>query len=218
MRVIEAAWIGAALAEFSANALTPFLDIGSGGELSFAEAKIFRPLAERGVRVVHFDRQSFPWVDIAGDIFDPAVQRRLANLPVRGALFANVIEHLPKETVPRLPFLLRDILAPGAILVVSAPLSFPYHQDPIDTMLRPTPEQLAQLFAAAGFEPLRAEALSMDSFAKDLNERGIAGWLHWLFRLMKPFRRRDKWLNAAHSALWLFRPYRQSLIVLRRGA
>ena len=34
-------------------------------------------------------------------------------------------------------------------LIVTVPFSYPYHRDPIDTMYRPSPSELSQLFAGA---------------------------------------------------------------------
>ncbi len=35
----------------------------------------------------------------------------------------------------------------GSILLVTGPYQFPYHEDPIDTMFRPTPEELRHEFS-----------------------------------------------------------------------
>jgi hypothetical protein len=216
MRTGEEDWISKTLAGWPPDQLTPCLNIGCGHLGPWKDQGFFLDFKRRGVTIIHFDRTAFPGVDIAGDLFNPACQQRLKALAPRSALLTNVLEHLPKEVLSLVPAIVHDVLADGAILIVTVPRSFPYHADPIDTLYRPTPAELAQLFEPAGFDVVASEVIRFDSFLADLRSGGAKNWWHWIFRLLKPFRRWHKWLNAAHSALWLFRPYEESLIVLRR--
>ena len=42
-----------------------------------------------------------------------------------------------------------ELLPKGGLLFVTVPFSYPHHRDPIDTMYRPSPGELARLFAGA---------------------------------------------------------------------
>ena len=59
-------------------------------------------------------------------------------------LCCNIFEHV--EDRARFASICHDALRPGGYLVVSVPYSYPYHTDPIDTYLRPTPEEIAAMF------------------------------------------------------------------------
>jgi hypothetical protein len=218
MRDQEADWITRTLALWPAERLSPCLNLGCGYVAEWRDQGMFLELRRRGLELIHVDRNPFPGVDIACDLFERDCQDRLKSLHPRSALLTNVLEHLPRQLLGRVPSILREILAEDGILIVAVPRSFPYHADPIDTLYRPSADELAGLFAPAGFELLRSETLQLGSFLDDLRAGGAKNWAHWLFRLAKPFRRRDKWLNAAHSLLWLFRSYEESLVVLRRRA
>lgn len=215
MRAEEAIWINGIIEAKDTAELSPCIDMGSGGaQPRFADQYIFAPLARKNVRVRHFDLKEGHGVDISGDIFDPACQEELKRIRPKLIICSNMLEHLPLEGLERIPAVFWGILAEDGILIVTVPNSFPYHIDPIDTLYRPSPEDLANMFER--FEILSVGLVSSDRYLDDLKKTGLKGVLKLLFRLVKPFRRRHKWLNAAHSLFWLFRPYRHSCVALRK--
>lgn len=144
----EARWVGAALAKLPDEQLFPLLNVGSQ-DAAFREqrqpwidAHVFAPLRTRGGKVVHLDLAPGDGVDITGDLLDPTVRAQLRGF--RSVLCANVLEHVPDRE--RFAAALVDITAPGGYLIVTVPRQFPYHPDPIDTMFRPSIEELAALF------------------------------------------------------------------------
>jgi hypothetical protein len=145
----EADWVGRQLAAVPAADLSPVLSVGSGTAASRArqpwiDGAVFAPLAERGVRVVHHEHRPAPGVDVAGDLGDAAVLERLAALGARTILCLNVLEHLadPRPVATALA----GAVPAGGRLVVTVPRRYPYHPDPIDTMLRPTVDELVAMF------------------------------------------------------------------------
>lgn len=177
------------------------------------EHDLLAPLRKRGLRIVHSDLKSADGVDISGDLLDPAVQERLRAVGAKLLLCCNLLEHL---TDPQgFATACAGLVPPGGWLVVSVPLSFPYHRDPIDTLFRPTPEQIAALFP--GLEPVHREVLTLHSFWHELMDAPGGGWrlARHLVQVAMPFYRPRKWLERAHRLLWLHRPYRVSLAILR---
>lgn len=88
---------------------------------------------------MHLDGQAGEGIDVVADIasdgFDPSV---IGTFDL--VLCTNLLEHvLHREQTIQYLF---DLAAPNAYVVVTVPKKFPYHEDPIDTMYRPTPKQL----------------------------------------------------------------------------
>lgn len=146
----EAAWLRDALDELPATQLSPLLSIGSGtaetrdGRQPWIARDVFGPLEARGVDVIHHEHRPGNGVDLVGDLTDPSF---LASLPATGArsvLCCNVLEHVPEPAT--LAEAVAAVVGPGGFAILSVPRAYPYHPDPIDTMLRPSPDELAAMF------------------------------------------------------------------------
>lgn len=221
MRVEEAIYLADLLKAFSAEELSPCLNVGSSTR-AFREVikphisrDFIQPLERHGVRFIHADMKPGDGIDICGNLFDADIQKRLAELGVRSLLLNNVLEHVTdRESLARLCVSLVPV---GSLLVVTVPYSYPYHADPIDTLYRPSPEQIAALFV--GTELVSSGIVSAGSAREDLFPSGssIAGKsLRHLARLLTPFYKPKAWLTHAHRLIWLFKPYRISIAILRR--
>jgi hypothetical protein len=145
----EARWLSERLAEFNTPELSPLIDLGSSTghfrqvEQPYIDSLIFRPLAERGCRVFHVDQKAGEGVDVVADIFSEASRAEISALQPRTIIAANILEHVPDpDEVLKLLF---DLLPVGGTLFLTVPFSFPYHADPIDTLLRPTPSQVRRM-------------------------------------------------------------------------
>lgn len=180
----EASWLGSALAQYSRDDLDPILSVGSGTAAFRAtfqpwiEPAVYRPLAARGVTVLHHEMEPAEGIDVVGDLANPIVRNRLAELGVRTVLCLNVFEHVLDRDG-----LAQSLLASvprGGLVVVTVPRRFPYHADPIDTLFRPDPSQLAALFD--GHEIVDSGTVTCESLAS-----------HWLGKPGK--------LNAVRKAL-----------------
>ena len=88
-----------------------------------------------------------PGVDIIADLSDAGDVRRLSALGPKSLLCCNLLEHVLEPG--RLARHCLDLLPEGGLLFVTVPFSYPYHRDPIDTMYRPSPAELEELFAGA---------------------------------------------------------------------
>jgi hypothetical protein len=121
---------------------------------------VYEPLERRGVRVLHHELDPAPGVDVAGDLRDPGFRKSLQRLEPRSVLCCNVLEHLPEPA--QIAAALEGLVAPGGYAVVTVPRRYPYHPGPIDTMLRPTAQELRELFPAlveVKKEEIRCESL-----------------------------------------------------------
>jgi hypothetical protein len=189
----EAAWLGRRLQELPSEDLSPLLSVGSGeSELRatqpWLDELVYAPLVRRDVRVLHHELRPGPGVDVAGDLTDPAFLTELGELGVRSVMCCNVLEHVPEPA--RIAAAIEAAVLPGGYAFVTVPHRFPYHPGPIDTMFRPSPEELRRLFPrleqvdaaeirceslAAYFLRSRTKRLSLSRGVRSLGRGGGGG-------------------------------------------
>lgn len=218
MRHDEAARIFSILDKFPAHAITPCLNLGSQTKYyrethkAHIHNNLFLPLQRKGVQVIHADLQSGEGIDVSGDFMESAVQEKLLSLQPRLVLCNNMFEHVSDRQ--QLAEVLMK-LANGGHLLLSVPYSYPYHPDPIDTLFRPTPEQLGSLFEDCKVE--HAEILVSDTFLSDQRRRRkglVKTFFRIAMRLFFPFYKPRHWLSNLHRLAWMKRPYKVSLLLL----
>ena len=176
------------------------------------EEELFRPLATRGIEVVHVDLLAAPGVDVRADLTDPADISRLKALGAKALLCCNLLEHVHEPA--RLARHCLDLLGEGGFVFVTVPFSYPHHADPIDTMYRPSPEDIALLFAGARMR----EGMILDAGLSYRDEVGARPWLllRHLARLPVPFLSPGRWRRSMRKLYWLAAPYRISCAVLEK--
>jgi SAM-dependent methyltransferase len=176
--------------------------------------RFIRPLERAGIRFVHCDMKQADGVDEVGDILDPAFRSRLKRHDAVLLVCSNLLEHLtePRRFASACGELVRD----GGFGLFSVPRSYPYHPDPIDTMLRVTPAELAAMLPE--WTPIRAEELEAGNYWQDLRESG-SRWsrlLRQVARVALPFYRPSQWRANASRLSWLFRRYSVSIVLLQK--
>lgn len=215
MRIEEARWIYQAIDRYlspAADGPRHALNLGSGTKRSREQGKphihqlTIAPLIEKGYRVIHSDMIHAEGVDLIGDLFDPQFQKTLAELRPEIVMFCNILEHLPREKRGQVPHILHSILAPGGVLIVTVPYSYPYHADPIDTMYRPSPDELAALFSQ--MRAIQIDILISDCYGDEFFKNSMSRKIGRILRLCIPFVRPKRWLSHAHRFCWLYRPYK----------
>ena len=148
----EARWLERALAAVDLAPGAAVLDIGSSTRefrtvtQPYIDAHVFAPLRGRDVDVVHLDAKPEDGVDVVCDVTDPAADVEAAlGRTFDVVLCCNLLEHVTdrEATVARVT----SLVASGGTLIVTVPGRYRYHEDPIDTMYRPSPEELARLVA-----------------------------------------------------------------------
>jgi hypothetical protein len=146
----EAHWFARQIAELPAADIFPMLDVGSQREdvrravQPWVDRDLFDPFKRRGHVVRHLDLEAGPGVDLVGDLADPVFRAGLSALGFRSVVCCNLLEHVPDRT--EIARALAALVPAGGYLFVSVPNRYPYHPDPIDTLFRPGPAELAALF------------------------------------------------------------------------
>jgi hypothetical protein len=227
MRTEEADWILECLHAYVLNsALDPrqakpvVLHLGSGDveaqkkQKPWVHAQTIAPLEQAGFMVVHSDLRPSPGVDLVGDLTDPAFHAELKRLRPHLVYCCNVLEHLPRKVLQQIPGILASIMGHGAYLLITVPLSYPYHADPIDTMYRPNPEQLAAFFT--GFRVVNKTVVDSETYSEEFRKGTLARRTRKILRTLFPFIRPKRWLSHVHRFFWLRKPYRHSCILLQR--
>ncbi len=178
------------------------------------ESRFIRPLEADGIRFVHCDMKSAAGVDEVGDIIDPKFRAKLKEYGASLLVCSNLLEHLTEPG--RFAAACAELVEDGGYGLFSVPLSYPYHPDPIDTMLRLTPEELAAMLP--DWTLVRSAAIEAGSYWGDLRATGSGLSLatRQAARVLVPFYRPSQWRANASRLSWLFRPYRVSIVLVRK--
>jgi SAM-dependent methyltransferase len=181
-------------------------------EQPWIDENIFGPLARDGHRVVNCDIKAAPGVELVGDLTDPDFLRRLSELRFRSILCSNLLEHVTnREALCRT---LVQVLEPGGLLFLSGPYSYPWHADPIDTMFRPMPSELAALFPDT--EVMSSEIVACGTYW-EYATRTPKKLLQSAVRLLLPFYRPKGWCTSVLRLGWLLRDFEAVCVVLRKS-
>lgn len=149
MLVPEARWFGHQLALYRNDELEPLLNLGSQSVMfrtrvqPWVDRFVFAPARQRQLRVIHSDLLADEGIDLVGDLTDPAFLAHLKTLRFRSVICSNLLEHVVNPG--QIAATVAEIVEPRGLLFLSVPYRFPYHADPIDTMFRPDPSELAAL-------------------------------------------------------------------------
>jgi len=164
---------------------------------------------------LHLDAKSDEGVDIVTDLSDRHAISGLAARGFRSILCSNLLEHVVDRA--QIARALLEILPPGGYLLVSGPYRYPRHSDPFDSMFRPTPSELANVFLGTR---THAQAIVKDGSYLDEIRRRPLGFIRLLVRLLLPFYRPGVWRREAiqlgRYLPWMFRPFEASCVVLVR--
>jgi hypothetical protein len=184
----EARWLRGALDAYPPERVSPLINLGSSDRTyretlqPWVERELFAPLRARGVAVTHADRREGDGIDVRADLTDPGSLAPLKALAARAVLCNNMLEHVVSPEVIANNCL--ELLATGGLAFVTVPFFYPYHRDPIDTMYRPDPGELARLFAGARL--VEGMILGASTCYRDELRRRPGLWLRHLARLPAP--------------------------------
>jgi hypothetical protein len=214
----EARWLRRALEVYPAERLSPLLNVGSSSAVvresvqPWIESQIFCPLRNRGIDIVHVDMRQTPGVDVQADLTDAADVARLAAFHSNALLCCNLLEHvLAPERLARHCL---ELLPAGGLLFVTVPFSYPHHRDPIDTMYRPSPAELAALFAGARL--LDGTILGAGVSYRDAVRQRPWILLRHIGRFPVPFLSLEKWRRSMAHLYWLAAEYRITCAVFEK--
>jgi hypothetical protein len=216
---VEAKKLGHCLGLIPSDGLSPILDIGSGSarerqvDKPWVEAFLFKPLRDGGHSIVHLDIDDVPGVDVVADIFSDEGLESARSAAPRTVLLCNILEHVerPADLVERA----FDLLPAGGHLVISVPRSYPHHRSPIDTMYRPTPDEVAAMVPQASY--VFGEIVATSSYWEDVKRRP---WilLRQVLRAPFPFLGWARYVRTMKKLYWLVNPYLVTIVVMRKPA
>jgi hypothetical protein len=166
MHAETAAWTRAVLAGLDLPSGGRVLDIGSSTlhyrtvDQPHIEKQVLAPLRARGLEIVHLDAKAAPGVDVVCDLDEAGsdLAKRVGEHPL--VLVASVLHYLREPA--RAADLAVRALAAGGYLVAHHPESARRTYDPVDRMLRMSPDELAGVFERRGLERVRAESVRID--------------------------------------------------------
>jgi hypothetical protein len=218
----EAKWFGTVLGRADGEKLSPVLNLGSS-TLEYRtvvcphiDTFMFRPLAQRGVRVFHADMKDGVGIDVVGSVLDDGTRARLLALGVRTVLCNNVLEHV--VDVDAMCKALAAVCPEDGLLLISVPHAYPFHPDPIDNGFRPSVPELAELLRPHGFELQAGELVTFGSYGRSLvQKRGLIARDAYL--LLAGLFDRTKWRVLFSNYAFLTRDYDVTcaVFVRRRG-
>jgi hypothetical protein len=216
VHVETAAWTKAALAEIELPPGSRALDVGSSTyhyrtvEQPHIEGQVMAPLRARGVEIVHLDAKRAPGVDIVCDL-DAADEQLTKRLGEHALVLVCGVLQLVRDPERAVEFAV-GVLAPGGHLVAHHPESARRIFDPVDRMLRMTPDELAGLYEHRGLERVRAESVRIDDprYYRGLVSR--PSWIPFRGRVWLPLPGVTDQVRVRIPAL----RWRQSCAVMRR--
>jgi hypothetical protein len=215
----EACWLRHALEAFPPERLSPLLNLGSSSAMvrkaiqPWIDAEVFCPLRDRGVETVHVDMRELPGVDVRADLTDAADVERLSALQPNALLCSNLLEHVlePKQLARHC----LDLLPRGGLAFVTVPFSYPYHRDPIDTLYRPSPAELSELFGSARM--LDGTILGAGVSYRDAVRERPWILLRHVWRFPVPFLSFERWKRSMARLYWLVAEYRITCAVFEKS-
>jgi len=185
----EAIWISKIFETQFTNENYPLLNIGSS-TAEFREKTqphindlVFKPLLEKSIEVIHTDIKKAKGVDAVGDLNDVSFRNTLKKIGVKSVLCSNLLEHLEKPQ--EICNAMLELLNPGGLIVVTVPHYFPFHKDPIDTMLRPGILELHAFFPQT--EIMSSEIVESNNCYKDSLLTNSRYLMIMTIRLLLPF-------------------------------
>jgi SAM-dependent methyltransferase len=219
MMKCDASWLAQTLRRYSDDELTPLVNLGASTEhfrtveQPHIDRLVFAPLLARGLRIIHTDFKVGRGVDIAGDIFDDATFSALKATSPRAIICTHMLEHVTDRE--RLVARMLDLLPRGGLFFVTVPSSYHLHNDPIDTMFRPTPKELAALFV--GHQILESVELTGDTYWSLIRKRPLTLIGRHLGRFFIPFFGWRQWKRSMAKLYWLFHHYKVAALVGRKS-
>ena len=219
LRFQEAIWLYNALREYPPEELSPCINIGSSTKYFRHYSKphiskyVINPLLASGIKLINFDLKEGDGIDISGDIYDKVTFDLLKKINSKALICSNMLEHIMNRRL--FAKKCSALLGNNGLIFITVPYSYPYHRDPIDTLYRPKPEDIINLFPE--FSLVKSEIITASSYFDDLKKAGSIKILMRAGRLLLPIYKPKSWISHLHRLLWLFRPYTVTCVVLQKS-
>ncbi len=226
MLLEEAQWIGEQLTTVCKPGMR-LLNVGSGTLHSRTVLQqhmhqfIFKPLQDLGVVVVHTDIQNAEGVDLVGNLTNPTFIEKLKSLQFDCILCSNLLEHIVERDV--VINTLQEITPINGYALITVPYVYPYHLDPIDTMYRPSVQELTVNFSKLKVVTalnLTAQRLIQDTKKQKNYFEMLAASpqlaLRLLVRSLLPFYKFNTWKQTVKDLVQMFKPFQVTCVVFQK--
>lgn len=214
----ESVWIAKRLRSLKEKGkLTQLLNFGSSTEhfrkveQPFIHENIFKPIESDQIKVYHLDIKDSQGVDFAGNVFE---NKKLLNdiktKQINTILCSNLLEHVPSTN----PFfmILEELIHKNGYIIVTVPNLYPYHADPIDTMYRPSVEDIVSSFSNAKLIEGEIITTGQNHFQFLLKKPRF--FLVLLIRIFTPFYKFGAWRKIISDLPNLFKKFRVTCVLL----
>lgn len=224
MRLVEADWIREKLLRLGPEIASPLANLGSStaffrsSKKPHIEERLMKPLRDAGFEIVHIDMKAADGVDMVGDLADPNFVASVKARRFKTLLSSNLFEHVAEPGTMAAQF--EDLVPAGGHLIITVPRHYPWHPDPIDTLFRPTPAELAALFPHCN--PTEGEILEDGTVLDEELAKGIASLVmlppRWCWLLLSGFWRPTIARACFARMRYLFKTLAVTCILLTRVA
>lgn len=214
MRLEESEEIAKILSNYK-NYFKVCLNLGSGDIVHLTNSKpwvdknVFAALSMEGVKIIHVDAFNFPGVNLVKDLSLPdALDFVTTTDAPRLFILGNVLEHIPANAREGLINKIHSAMSIGDALLITVPYDYPFHADPIDTMYRPSPQELTLLAPLIWKEQL---IVISGSYKEEFLSMGILKRVRKILKPLWIFQKLSKW-KENHRLFYLFKPYKVSVV------
>ena len=193
MFIEESIWISKILKQADLRENQSVLDLGSSTESfrcldqPFIDYHIFRPLRNKGIRVIHVDSKKSEGVDIVCDLSSVDSEEIIRQMkPSDVVICANFLEHVVDRNLvlARVKMLTKA----GGLIIITVPYRYRYHEDPIDTLYRPSNIELEELFAGENYQKIASEILEVQAEPDIIPAPKKSLFVRFLRRIQRAFR------------------------------
>jgi hypothetical protein len=191
------------------------INLGSGNIEHLEKTKpwvsknVFNLFKKSKAKILHVDAENFPGVDIVQDLSQPNALSFCDSL--KGSklfLLANVLEHIPKKAHAEFLKKIYSKMKSKDGLIITVPYDYPYHADPIDTMYRPSPNDLKKLLPLTWLE---GEIIRSGSYKEEFRNMNTSKKIRKLLKPIWIFQKPTKWLEN-HRLFYLFKKYQITIV------
>ena len=216
MLLAESEWIKSVIEELSLPPGTKVLNFGSQRAKvlryqPYIKDNIYSPVARKQWELLNFDLFPGEGVDISGNIMDDDCFTALAQRKFGVVFVFNVLEHLTDRI--SICSRIEKLLSSNDYLFVSVPFKYPIHNDPIDNMFRPTPDEVLQLFPSCIL--VKSDIVIDKSFLFYIKRNSRLA-IKFILRLLTPFYKYSNWKTQVALFPYFFKQFQVTVAVLKK--
>jgi hypothetical protein len=219
MRYEESCAIKSMLSDYQLRVGRPFahvINLGSGdvdklkNDKPWVFENVFLPLKISGANIIHSDFKNFGGVTHVCDLRLPEALSFTKDMHgPKLFILANVLEHVPKTARNNILNKIFSAMKKDDGLLVTVPNQYPYHPDPIDTLYRPSPQDLYGLIKLNWIE---GKVIAAGSYREEFLNMKTLKKIRKILKIFFPFQSPKEYLNNLHRFLYLFKKYKVTLV------